>query len=246
MQSSRTFAGVALMAAALASAEAQAQTTASFFPSLDNTLFQSTTGSRSAGAQSSMYTGRTANGGIRRALVQFDLATIPAGSVVTGASLQLYLVQGQGEVVINLHRTLASWGEGTSSGGMGQGSSSTPGDATWIHRFFNTTNWATPGGDFLPSPSGSTTVMNEGQFYTWSGAGVLADVQHWVNNGQQNFGWMVRGDESANQTAERWSTSEAGGGAEFWPRLTVTYVIPTPTSAAALALGLLAAGRRRR
>ena len=244
MQSSITL-SMALVAGALATSAAQGQTTASFFPSLDNTLFQSTTGSRSAGAQGSMYTGRIASGGIRRALVQFDLSSIPAGSIVTSASFQLYLVQGNGGVIVNLHRTLASWGEGTSSGGMGQGSSSTPGDATWIHRFFNTSNWATPGGDFVNAPSGGTTLTTEGQFHTWSGAGVTTDVQFWIANQQQNFGWTLRGDESVNQTAERWSSGEAGGGAEFWPRLSVTYVIPSPTTAALMSLGVLCVGRRR-
>ncbi|MBX9737373.1 MAG: DNRLRE domain-containing protein [Phycisphaerales bacterium] len=227
---------------------AAAQTSATFYPSLDNTLFQSTTGSRSAGAQDSFYTGRidVATGGVRRGLVQFDLSSIPVGSVVTGASLQLYLIQGQGDVEVTLHRTLASWGEGTSAGGMGRGSASTPGDATWIHRFFSNQFWTTPGGDFVSTPSGSTTISTSGPFHTWSGAGVSNDLQFWINNPAQNFGWTVRGDESTRQTAERWASGEAAGGAEFWPTLRVTYVIPGPGVAAMGGLGLLAASRRRR
>ncbi len=227
---------------------AGAQTVATFYPSQDNTLFQSTTGNRSAGAQDSFYTGRidVATGGVRRGLVQFNLSSIPVGSVVTSASLQLYLMQGQGGVEVTLHRTLASWGEGTSAGGMGRGSASTPGDATWIHRFFSNQFWTTPGGDFVNAPSGTTMLSSNGPFHTWSGAGVANDLQFWVNNPGQNFGWTLRGDEGTRQTAERWASSEAAGGAEFWPTLTVTYVIPGPGAAAMGGLVLLAASRRRR
>ena len=31
--------------------------------------------------------------------------------------------------------------------------------------------------------------------YTWSGSGLLADVQSWVSNPASNFGWVILANE---------------------------------------------------
>jgi len=51
--------------------------------------------------------------------------------------------------IIELHKLLADWGEGTSqaTGEEGQGAPATPNDATWRHRFFDTIFWTNEGGD---------------------------------------------------------------------------------------------------
>jgi len=35
------------------------------------------------------------------------------------------------------------------------GDDAAPGDATWIHTFYDTEDWDSPGGDFVASPSAS-------------------------------------------------------------------------------------------
>ena len=55
-------------------------------------------------------------------------------------------------------------------------------DATWLHTFYATSFWTTPGGDFSPTLSATTMVDAADMTYTWSGSGLLADVEGWVSN----------------------------------------------------------------
>ena len=58
-------------------------------PTKDNTLYESPTGATSNGAGGSIFAGVTNTGDIRRALLQFDLSSIPAGATVTSATLRV-------------------------------------------------------------------------------------------------------------------------------------------------------------
>jgi hypothetical protein len=237
-------AGAALAWGSIAAADVM-----TFNPSRDNTLYENPTGDLSNGVGQGMFSGKTDSGLIRRALVAFDLSALPAGAVVTDVSLRLVCTKTTAPAELTtLHRVGASWGEANSDGGFsgGAGGTAAPGDATWIWRFYDdpSSAWATPGGDFAPAVSGSATVAGTGA-YTFSGAGMLADVQAWINEPATNFGWLVRGNESTNHTAKRFGTREYPS-ASGRPLLTVTYTIPAPQSAGVLALGLLAATRRRR
>ena len=129
--------------------------------------------------------------------------------------------------VIELHKLLADWGEGTSqaTGKEGQGA---PNDATWRHRFFDTIFGTNDDGDFSATVSASQSVGPIGQ-YTWSSAQMIADVQSWPDNPASNFGWLVLGDESTILTSKRFDTRETANP----PVLTIQYiagarVLPTP------------------
>jgi hypothetical protein len=235
----------ALAGAALSLSAVRADTV-SLQASRDNTLFESMSGAVSNGAGPNIYTGRNSQGSLRRALLRFDLSAIPAGSTITGVSLSLFASQTQGPAVnVGLHRTLADWGEGISSSAGGQGAPSQPGDATWIHTFFNTSFWASTGGDFAPGASASTSVFEPG-FYTWnSTASLVTDAQGWLDNPASNFGWTIAGGESASGTAKRFDSRENTLMANR-PVLNVEYVVPAPHAAGFLALVGLTACRRRR
>ena len=132
--------------------------------------------------------------------------------------------------IIELHKLLADWGEGTSqaTGEEGQGAPATPNDATWRHRFFDTIFWTNDDGDFSATVSASQSVGPVGQ-YTWSSAQMVADVQSWLENPASNFGWLVLGDESTIITSRRFDTRETANP----PVLTIQYiagarVLPTP------------------
>ena len=132
--------------------------------------------------------------------------------------------------VMELHKLLADWGEGTSiaPGEEGDGAPATPNDATWRHRFFDTIFWSTQGGDFSATVSASQSVGPLGQ-YTWSSAQMVADVQGWLDNPASNFGWLMLGDESVFLTAKRFDTRESASP----PVLAITYIpagTPTPTA----------------
>jgi uncharacterized repeat protein (TIGR01451 family) len=206
-------------------------------PSADDTLYQASSASPSQqlsnGAGQHFYVGETAQGAnaLRRGAIKFDLSAIPAGSTITGATLTLNMsLTVAGAQSVSLHRALMNWGEGTSNagaGGQGQGEGdgvgATTGDVTWFYSSFATQTWTTPGGDFVAAASASTSVGNVGS-YQWTGAGLAADVQQWVNNGATNFGWILTGNESAARTAKQFDTRESANR----PVLTINYVPPVP------------------
>jgi len=184
--------GLGLALAAVAGAATVTLTTVK-----DNTLYESATGSLSNGAGSYFFAGKTRNGLIRRGVIAFDVAgNIPAGSTVTGVVLTLNVSKTKNNTAetVELRRLLASWGEGTSNAlnEEGEGAPATPGDATWIHRFYNTTLWASAGGDFAGAASAAASVAGTGS-YVWSSAPMVSDVQAWLNNPAGNFGWIVLG-----------------------------------------------------
>jgi hypothetical protein len=211
-------------------AGAAAADVANIQPQKDNTLYESPAGSLSNGSGPGMFCGRSGTGLTRRALVRFDVAgAIPPGSTVNSATLSLNVSMSLiGEVPVSLHRVLADWGEGASvsmvSGG-GQGAPAEPGDATWVHTYYNTQVWATVGGDFTPTPSATHPVAGTGP-YTWgSTAGMVADVQAWLDAPAANYGWLIGGDESAPATARRFDTREHLVAAQR-PVLTVDFTPP--------------------
>lgn len=197
----------------------------------DGTLYESATGALANGAGDWLFAGRTGGGVRRRGLLRFDLSAIPAGARIDAVTLSLTHSQGQPvTAAVEVHRALAAWGEGTSNadGNEGAGAPATPGDATWLHTSFATAFWTTPGGDLAPEASAVTPVGPAIGLYTWTGAGLVADVQAWVDGAASNDGWILVGDEaSAGGTAKRFSTHEHPVRRER-PTLVVEWTPPAP------------------
>jgi hypothetical protein len=178
-------------------------------PARDNTLYEES-GALSNGAGQYLFTGRNGSGWRRRALLAFDIAgSVPPGSLITSTRLTLTMNMTPGGLeVVSLRRLFADWGEGTSaaSGSEGGGALAAPGDATWTHAFFPGVLWSAPGGDFAASMSASTPVDAAG-VYSWSSAGMLADVQAWRDDPANNFGWILNGGEDGpSATAKRYGS----------------------------------------
>ncbi|MDZ7360403.1 MAG: DNRLRE domain-containing protein [candidate division KSB1 bacterium] len=210
---------------------ASAQTQIQIPARKDNTLYESSTGAFSNGAGQHFFVGSTARAERRRGLLAFDIAgNIPAGSTIHSVTLRLHMSRTiSGVQFVKLHRVLADWGEGSSNAASqeGSGAASTTGDATWIHRFFNTVFWTTAGGDFAATASDSQMVSSIG-FYTWgSTPQMVNDVQSWLNAPSTNFGWLLRGTENVAANSKRFDTRE-NPDTSVRPFLTVSY---TPTVA---------------
>jgi hypothetical protein len=111
-------------------------------PHKDNTLYQSSSGSSSNAKGEYFFVGRTGGGSsMRRGLIYFDVSGIPASSDVESVSLRINMSDTAiASATVSLHRLLADWGEGTSAvdGPGANGAPSSLGDATWLHRFFDT------------------------------------------------------------------------------------------------------------
>lgn len=204
---------------------------------------------RSNGAAPGIFAGGNGALAPHRGLIAFDIAgQIPAGSVITGARLTLYIgiVAGSGGApglgdpnlrTMDLHRLTTDWGEGvtganaTRIGGTGQGFPANPGDATWNAAAYQATPWTTPGGDYEPTVSASLPVGRD--FYsaqTWGSTPELVqDVQAWLDDPAANYGWiLINRDENQRQTHRAFYSREWSDPA-LRPQLQLTYeAAPVP------------------
>jgi hypothetical protein len=215
-------------------------------PLKDNTLYESASGTLSNGQGDFLFAGQTSiSDGInlRRGLIAFNLsADIPTNAVITDVTLTLYankIASGAFNTTVTLSRLTGDWGEGSSRAFSpeGAGGIAQPGDATWLHQIFSNNPWTTPGGDFVSQPSASRTITSAGVEYSWSSAGLVSDVQFWINNPSSNFGWIIRGNEASSQTSIQFD-SRSNFDVAHRPELTVEYeIVPEPSAAALLVAG---------
>lgn len=217
----------------------------------DNTLFEDETGTLSNGAGISIFAGTTARHGLRRGLLSFKMQDyIPEGAIITRAELTLYCDRGHGaNTMMGMHAATASWGEGLSFTGLGAGTQAERGDATWTNRFYEIgPNWTNPGGDFVENASSIIAVSGAFRSYTWGGAGMVADVQRWVDDPSSNFGWLLKAENETTLGQAKRFISREGDPEGRRPRLLIEYtVVPTPASfAVAIMTGLLSLRRRHR
>jgi hypothetical protein len=195
----------------------------------DNTVYADGSGENSNGQGDFIFAGLQASQGFqRRALIRFDVAAIPAGATVTSATITLRLsLTIAGPEPVAVHRVTADWGEGASDapGQEGGGAPAAPGDATWQSAFHPTTPWLVPGGDFEAAVS-AVTVVDGIAFYSWTGPGLAADVQAWIDGAAPNHGWIFKhADELTNATAKRFQ-SRHNSATDQRPRLVVEYAPP--------------------
>ena len=221
----------------------------------DTTIYNSPPGSNplSNGAGQHLFAGRTGENNsfeIRRALLKFNVAdAVPTGAVIENSILFLTVSMVPPparaplfrEDQFTLHRALAEWSEGTSDppGNEGPGALATPGDTTWEDRIYPEVPWGTPGGQFVAQSSATKAIGDMGT-YAFMDPHLGTDVQLWLNQPEQNFGWFLLGDEgeSADKTVRRFETREAGEDAA--PILLITYsMVPEPGTLTLFGVGLL-------
>ena len=149
--------------------------------------------------------------------------------------------------LFGVHRLLQSWGEGTTivtDNGGGMGAPAMTGDATWLHRFAFSETWGSPGGaagiDYKPEFSGSIFIFDLGLYQFEGTPDMIGDIQYWLDNPTNNFGWMLMTEsEELPFTARRFASREDlnGGG----PKLIIDYtVVPEPGTMALCGFGVLA------
>ena len=193
--------------------------------SQDNTLYETDDGSLSNGKGSSIFVGRTNTPELRRGLIAFkNLSAIPPGATIESVKLHLRLTrESSAPTMIQVFRLTSDWGEGSSvaPGSGGGGGVRDVGDATWIHSFFNTSNWATPGGDYVGTASAQLNVAGIGSYEFGPTASMVNDLQDWIDNPDGNFGYILIGGESAT-SARRFGSREQSV-EQFRPRLEVEF-----------------------
>lgn len=180
-------------------------------PTQDNTLYESSQGALSNGSGDFIFAGSTGAAELRRAVVAFkDLNEIPDGAIITSVRFHLFLSrENSPATTLRLARLESDWGEGASdaTGYEGAGAQAKSGDATWNHTFFDDETWDTPGGDFKDDDSAQIAVDGVGGYVFESTSEMVADVQHWLDNPDENFGWILLADEE-NTSARRFYSRE--------------------------------------
>jgi hypothetical protein len=195
----------------------------------DATLIEDPDGALGNGSGPSFFVGRTSQdeSSTRRALLRFDVAAaVPRPAIIESVSLTLFMNPSHPEMrEIRLHRVMADWGEGASSSSGGIGRPAEPGDATWIHTYYDTEYWLHGGGQFIGRPTASLVIAGSG-FYTWESTNALVrDVRLWRSNPRRNFGWILIGDETEPSTSKKFASRENPDLA-LRPVLEVTYRWP--------------------
>jgi hypothetical protein len=213
--------------------------TISLQPVADTTLIQLAPGNNLGGA-AYFNAGASGNGGyLSRALIRYDLSSIPAGSVITSVSLTFDVIRqsqsGSQNSFFSLRRVFQSWGEGEQiaedGSQLGLGSPAAPGEATWDSRFAGGGVWSQPGGaagvDYSATPSSTALSAPTGeQMYFGPTPALMADVQSWIGQPGNNFGWMLMTEsEGLERTARMFASRESG----FGPTLVIEFSpVPEP------------------
>jgi hypothetical protein len=198
-----------------------------------------------------------------RALIQFDLSSIPAGSVITSVLVTLTVTRqpdpdqhlGPQNSDFSLYTVLRPWGEGTGSNVTG--SLANTGDATWNAAQYGVPNgaWTAPGGqigsDFATNPSATSSVAGLGSYIWGSSDQLVSDAQSWLDDPTSNYGWVLIDNSQVlpnpEGTARRFSSKEESGGGIPPPELTITYTsTPEPGMTFLVGLGTVLCVMRRR
>jgi hypothetical protein len=208
----------------------------SLIPTADTTLFE-TTPDFNMGA-SSLAVGGTAHALAARALLRFDVSSIPSNATITSVSLSFFIFRkplGGGQPSeFELHRFLQPWTEGTGAGNAG--SPAQVGETTWRSQFQSTTLWTQPGSaaetDYLSAPSSSVSISAEGLYVFSTTPELISDVQAWVSGAAANHGWiMIGSQEHTGETGRRIYSRED---ASSPPQLQIEYTSdPVPRIASA-------------
>lgn len=192
-----------------------------------DTFINSILPTNNAGALEWFDAGRDGVNGIRRGLIRFDLSNLPPGSSITSAVVQLTVVKVPSQSPINstfdLFRLLAHWGEGIQT--FNNGGAAFDDEATWNARLYGTAHWTEPGAkkDAVATPSASAVVGDSmGEIVSWSGPGLVRDVQFWLDNPASNYGWLLTSqDEVSNRSVRGFSARQSGSTAG---RLLIGYI----------------------
>ncbi len=162
-----------------------------------------------------------------RALLKFNFVpSIPSNAIVTSANLTLTLVKTPrpDSLWFSLHKVLLDWSESA---------------VTWTNRLSVSSPWNTPGGAAPLDYSSSITQSNliiaatvPANFTFASNPAMVADVQNWVSNPANNFGWILVCESEDNERTKRFFASSeytTNSIPTNRPTLDVQFTLPFPS-----------------
>ena len=149
-------------------------------------------------------------------LIRFDqlvgtgTGQIPPGATITSATLRVaQLADGSSSATASLYRMLATWNASATWNGM-----ATSGAGVQLDNV-----------EALASADATISGLTTTGYRTFSGTGLTAALQYWVNGGANN-GWLLWQNNSNDWTVRTSETSTLANR----PLLTVTYKAPVETT----------------
>jgi hypothetical protein len=163
----------------------------------------------------------------RRNLLRWDLAALPAGARIASARVELYRYGGDagGPMTVALYRVTRGWVEGT-GWDYWPAPSYIPDGATWTLAAPGVA-WTTAGGDFDRTSDyghGANGILDQltlpqTQGVGWISLDATAAVRAWVEEGQPNYGLLLRGLDG--EYTYHYFHSREQGTAGLRPRLVI-------------------------
>jgi hypothetical protein len=159
----------------------------------------------------------------KRAILVFDLSSLPPGVVIKSAELELYMYNrertsvGNNSINAEVHRITISWNEGVQDGAP-----CTIG-ATW-QKYDCLVNWN--GGDYDLLETNATVYYDDiNKWHQWNITGL---VQYWYDNPSSNYGILLK-ESQESPGPDRFVAHFASGeysDVNLRPKLTVHYLLP--------------------
>lgn len=159
-----------------------------------------------------------------RTLIRFSgLSNIPASAVVSSVTLELWCSfrTAGGTGTIDIYRATRAWNVA---------------QATW-NEYATSSAWATAGGrgtgDSAASTSYSGTQSGTGAYKSFSSAGLIADVQAWIDGSVTNDGWLLKNNQDPASAGlnDTFGFTSSEGSDGHRPKLTVVYSVGPALSA---------------
>lgn len=187
-----------------------------------DTLISATNPSGNYGTHSQLPAGWSATN--YKALIEFDVSSIPVGAIVISATLRLWC---ESEAVstdrnVMVHRSLVEWFEGDSTGGA-----TTINGSTWAHRnHIGSVAWTGGSGgvdgfDYATTPTDTVLITTASAYYDFD---VAADVQLFIDGSVPNYGWWLLGQTIGGVfTTRKVFSSSSNATAALRPELVVEY-----------------------
>ncbi len=170
------------------------QATTTVLNSVQDTYIKLMETGNNFGASSSLIVDRESTD-LQRALLQFDVSSIPVGATIYGATLNLEATTVGGLLTVDVYQVLEGWAEGAAVG--------TADEANWTLRDAGL-SWSTAGGAFDPSAVSSLTTDTAGQ-HSWD---ITTLVQAWVDGTDANYGLMVASPDGGGDRSITYDSRE--------------------------------------
>jgi hypothetical protein len=151
-----------------------------------------------------------AESGAHRALFEFSLASLPPGSHIVSAMLELYAGSVASAGNLHVHRVTRSWEQGSCAG-----SGCTADGATWAS-WDGTNAWSNPGGDYDKASSASFVAVTAAAWHRWD---ITTLVRSWLSGLRPNYGLLLKSDQGVDVS---YASSEDADPTHH-PRLVIEY-----------------------